>query len=186
MSVQTVRRRFTVEEYHRMVDAGILQEDDRVELLEGEVVEMAPIGSRHSGCVNRLTRLLSERSGGRAIVSVQNPIHLAEHSEPQPDVALLIPRPDFYRDSHPEPGDILLLIEVSETSESYDRAVKVPMYARYGVREVWLVDLIEDVVVVHRQPGPDGYLDTRVVRRGEPLSTDALADLVHESSQVLG
>ena len=153
MPVWTTRRRFTVEEYHRMVHAGIFQEDDRIELLEGEVVEMTPIGSRHSGCVNRLTRLLSERSSGRALVSVQNPIRLAEHSEPQPDVALLTPRPDYYGNSHPEPGDILLLIEVTETSESYDRAVKVPLYARYGVQEVWLVDLAEDVVVVYRQPG---------------------------------
>ena len=135
-----------------MVDAGILAEDDRVELLEGDIVEMAPIGSRHAACVNRLNQLLSTRIAGPFIVAVQNPIRLGEFSEPQPDLAILRPRPDFYSESHPGPEDILLLVEVSDTSAEYDREVKVPAYGTAAIPEVWLVDLASGR---HRgAPGP--------------------------------
>ena len=105
---QAVKRLFTTEEYHRMAPHGVLTEDERVELLAGEVMQMSPIGSRHAACVNRLARLLFTKVGGRAIVSVQNPIHLSGHSEPQPDLALLQPREDFYVDAHPEPEDVMM------------------------------------------------------------------------------
>lgn len=135
MAVQLLKRLFTVAEYHRMAEAGILGEDDRVELIEGEIVGMTPISSRHAGQVNRLVRLFTQRLGGRAILSVQNPIRLGEHSEPQPDVALLRPRPDFYATAHPGSEDVLLVIEVADlsacdaqagTSAAYDREVKPP------------------------------------------------------------
>ena len=152
-----VKRLFTVEEYHKMAKAGILGEDDRVELLEGEIVQISPIGSRHAACVMRLTELLSQRVVGRAHVRVQNPILLGEHSEPQPDVTLLRRREDFYASSHPRPEDVLLVIEVAETSAAVEREVKAPLYARYGIPEVWVVDLAGGQVEVFRRPSPQGY-----------------------------
>jgi Uma2 family endonuclease len=127
MSVQLLRRAFTVQEYHQMTRAGILTEDDRVELIEGEIVRMSPLGRRHAACVKRLLRLLDRGVGEGAIVGTQDPIRLGEQSEPQPDLALLQPRPDFYAQGHPGPQDILLVVEVMERSAGYDREVKVPL-----------------------------------------------------------
>jgi Uma2 family endonuclease len=186
MGVQLARRLFTVAEYHKMAEAGILSEDDRVELLEGEIVAMSPIGSRHAACVDRLTQYLVVQVRGRAIVRVQSPIRLGEHSEPQPDLALLKPRPDFYASSHPGPEDVLLVVEVAETSAAGDREVKVPMYARFGVPEVWLVDLAGDQVEVFREPSAEGYREVRVLRRGESLAPAFLPDLLLPVDAVLG
>ncbi|GIX47745.1 MAG: hypothetical protein KatS3mg131_1956 [Candidatus Tectimicrobiota bacterium] len=142
MAVTLPKRRFTVAEYHKLAEAGILSEDERVELIEGEIVAMAPIGSRHAGAVKRLLdQFIPLQAARRVLLSVQDPIRLGEHSEPQPDVALLRPRPDFYAAEHPGPEEVLLVVEVAETSAEYDREVKVPLYARFGVPEVWLVDL---------------------------------------------
>ncbi len=192
MATQLVRYLFTVDEYYKMAEVGIFHEDDRVELLEGEIVNMAAIGSRHAAGVDRLTRAFSRRLEGRApspglyIVRVQNPVRLGERSEPQPDLALLRPRPDFYSNAHPTPGDVLLLVEVSQTSEEYDREIKMPLYARYGIVEVWLVDLSAEIIEIYRSPSPDGYADVRRVGRGESLSVQALPDVVLEVNEVLG
>ncbi len=177
MSAQCVRRRFTVDEYHLMARTGILQEDDRLELLEGEIVEMAPIGSRHAACVNRLNGILSERLGGQAIVSVQNPIRLDEQSEPQPDLTLLRPRDDFYSVSHPESGDVLLVVEVADISEDYDRDMKVPLYARSAIPETWLVDLAGGSIEVYRSPSSEGYRDISRVGPGQRLAPQSFLDL---------
>lgn len=170
MAVQVVPRRFSVDEYHLMARAGILHKDDRVELLEGEIGEMAPSGSRRAACVDRLTRVLSEGLGRSAIVRVQGPIRLGEHSEPQPDVTLLKPRDDFYADATPGPEAVLLLIEVSETTQEYDRQVKVPLYAKWGVPEVWLVDLQGRRIHVYQDSAPDGYRRARAAEEGQSLS----------------
>ena len=181
-----VRHRFSVEDYHRMAQAGILGEDDRVELIDGEIMEMAPIGPAHAGTVLRLTTLLGQRLQGQALVSVQNPIRLGEHSEPQPDLCLLRPRHDYYRSSHPTAADVLLLIEVAEASAEYDREVKVPLYGRHGVGEVWLVDLGEGVIEVYRGPGAEGYGEVMVVGRGQTLSPLAFPDLGLSAEELLG
>jgi Uma2 family endonuclease len=186
VAVQLLRRRFAVEEYHRMAEAGILTEDDRVELIEGEIVEMAPIGSRHAACVKRLNRLFSQRVGERAIVDVQNPIRLGQHSEPQPDLSLLRPRQDFYASAHPGPQDVLLVIEVAETSADYDRQVKAPLYARAGVPELWLVDLQGQALEVFRSPTAAGYQETQRLSRGQLLSPQALDDLKVPVAEILG
>src|SRR5919109_5115464 len=136
MSVQIMKRLFTTEDYHRMMASGILSENDHVELLGGEIVEMSPISSRHAACVNRLTQLFSNRFGNRTIVNVQNPIHLSANSEPQPDLATLRPRADFYSAAHAEPKDVFVIIEVAETSAEFDRDVKLPLYAQAGIPEV--------------------------------------------------
>ncbi|MGH3665792.1 MAG: Uma2 family endonuclease [Egibacteraceae bacterium] len=186
MVVEQARRRFTVEEYERMGAAGILGEDDRVELLDGEIVEMTPIGPRHAGCVNRLTRLLVASLGDRAVVAVQNPAHLSLRSMPQPDLVVARPRDDFYQLAHPTPADVLLLVEVAETSASFDRRVKTPLYARAGIPEVWLVDVTSRRVVVHRAPGEGRYADVRTVRPGDRLAPQAFPDFVLTVADVLG
>lgn len=135
------RHRITVDEYYRMAEVGLLAPDARVELIEGEVVDMAPIGSRHGGTVNELTAALTSAVGERAIVSVQGAIRLGPRSEPQPDFALLRPRSDFYKRSHPAPADVLLVIEISDTTLRYDLQTKVPLYARHAIPAVWVADL---------------------------------------------
>ena len=181
---QVTRRRFTVHDYHRMGEVGILHEDDRVELIEGDLVEMAAIGTRHFTCVNGLNRLLVRNVDDEAIVSVQNPVRLNEHTEPQPDLAVI--RPRDYRLSLPGPEDVLLLIEVSDTTLAYDRNVKLPLYARAGIREVWIVDLAGEVIERHNYPSPDGYRSLQRARRGQSIESSALPDLSLTADDVLG
>jgi Uma2 family endonuclease len=170
-SGMTVQRphRFTVAEYHRMAEAGILGEDSRVELIRGQVVDMAPIGAPHLGMVNRLTRLLPGVLAGRGIISVQNPVRLDDGSEPEPDVAVLRPRPDDYQTATPCPSDVLLLVEVADTSLDDDRAIKAPLYAENGILEYWIMNLLNRTVEVHRQPRNGRYADVRCAGPGEVL-----------------
>jgi Uma2 family endonuclease len=186
MAVEVRRKKFTVDEYEQMGRAGIFGEDDRVELIDGEIVEMTPIGSRHAGCVTRTASLFGRRVGDRAIVSVQNPIRLGSHDEPQPDVAVLKPSPDFYSRSHPGPQDVLLVIEVSDASTVYDRDTKVPLYARAGIPEAWRVDLQTDLIEVYRDPSPEGYRQMRTVLRGERLVPSLLHGLEFAVEEILG
>lgn len=150
-----VRHRVSAREYHKMAEAGIFREDDHVELLDGEVVDMAPTGSRHASVVTLLNRMFSLTVGAHAIVKVQDPLHLDDSSEPEPDLMLLSPREDFYAAAHPEAADVLLLIEVGDTTVRFDREVKLPLYARHGVAEVWLIDLETRQLEVCRSPLPD-------------------------------
>jgi len=168
-----------------MAQAGILAEDDRVELIDGDLIDMTPIGSRHAGAVSRLTRLFGAAVGADAIVSVQNPVQLDRYSQPQPDLALLRPRADFYAQSHPQPADVLLIVEVAEASLDYDRDVKVPLYARHGIPEVWLLDVAGGCLTVYRAPGPDGYGQQRRITRAEPISPALLPAAVVELTDLL-
>lgn len=181
---EVTRRLFTVHDYHRMAEAGILHEDDRVELIEGELVEMAAIGSRHFTCVNTLNHFLVREIDGEAIVSVQNPVRLDERSEPEPDLTVL--RARDYRDSLPGPEDVLFLIEVSDTTLSYDRNVKLPLYARSGISEVWIVDLAGETVERHTGPSGEIYRHLERSRRGETLASSILPELVFDVNSVLG
>lgn len=180
------RRRFTVDEYHRMAEAGVLHEDDRVELLDGEVVLMSPIGPPHAACVNRLNHALTRRVGDDAIVSVQNPVRLDRHSEPQPDLLLLRPREDFYASATPRPEDVLLAIEVGDSSVRFDREVKAPLYARAGIGELWLVDVGARDVRVCRRPGEAGYGDVTVKRGDDAWSPEALPGVSIALREILG
>jgi Uma2 family endonuclease len=180
---RVTRRRFTVHEYHRMAEVGILHEDDRVELIEGELIEMAAIGTRHFTCVNGLNRFLVRSVGDEAIVSVQNPVRLDEYGEPQPDLAVI--RTRDYRESLPMPEDVLLLIEVSDTTLAYDRGVKLPMYARKGIREAWIVDLNAGAVERHTEPSGNCYRLTARAGRGEALASTALPKVVITVDAVL-
>lgn len=149
-----------------MANAGILNEDDRVELIEGEIVKMAPIGSRHAAVVERVGDLLQEAVGGRAMVRRQNPIQLGPLSELQPDVAVVRGRADYYAAAHPGPGDVLLIVEVADASLASDRNIKLPLYARAGIPEVWLIDLENEVVEVYRGATADGFAAMVRVLRG--------------------
>ncbi len=186
MSVQLIRHRFTVGEYHRLAEAGVLREEDRVELIEGEIIEMTPIGLRHAAAVDLLTRWLVQGSGSRAVVRVQGPIQLGLESEAQPDLAVLKPQDDFYRQKGPAPDDVLLLIEVADTSLAYDQRVKLPLYARAGVREVWLVDLVRNRVEVCADPGPDGYRRVETRARGDTLVPATFPELSLSVDALLG
>ena len=186
MSVQLTRHPFTVDDYHAMVMAGALKEDDRVELIEGEIIDMTPIGLRHAAAVNILTRWLVVGCGTRAIVQVQGPMQIGSESEPQPDLVALRPQANFYRSQAPTPDDVLLLIEVADSSLQYDRAVKLPLYAQAGVQEFWLVDLVRDEVHMHREPTPEGFRYIERRGRGSRLEPLAFPDLVLPVDELLG
>ena len=161
---------FTVDEYHRMAEAGVFREDDRIELIDGQVVEMTPIGVAHAGCVNRLTELFSRLAGTTATLSVQNPLILAEHQEPQPDFTVLRRRADGYGARHPRAGDVLLVIEVADTSVESDRRIKIPLYAEAGISEAWLVNLPADRIEVYCKPTGDKYAEVTSASRGHTLT----------------
>ncbi len=185
ITVQLLRRKFTVEQYHKMLESGILTEDDRVELIRGEVIEMSPIGTKHAACVNRLINLLVQLLGKRVIVAAQNPIRLNDNSQPQPDVALLKPRDDFYVTAHPQPQDIFLLIEVADSTIEYDQEQKIPLYAEANIIEVWLVDINEQIVEVYQQPTAAGYQHIQKFASGQTLSILGLSDVNISVNEIL-
>ena len=178
--MQTIpdRYRITTENYHQMGAIGIFPEDVRVELIDGELLKMAPIGSRHAGTVMQMVRLLNELCVGSALVNPQNPIALGEYSEPEPDIALLRTRSDFYKNALPAPADVLLIIEVAETSARYDRDIKLPLYAQHGIPEVWLIELSAGQMEIYRQP--DGNRYKQVLRPGadERIAPELLPHIV--------
>jgi Uma2 family endonuclease len=151
------RHRLDVDAYYKMAEAGILTHPRRVELIDGEIIDMAAIGSPHAAITNRLNRLLVSAVDGLALVSVQSPLRLDAYNEPEPDLMLLRPRPDDYRASHPGAADVLLLIEVSESSLAYDRSAKLALYAKFGVAEVWIVDVSGAAIEVYREPAGVAY-----------------------------
>ncbi|MCP4400542.1 MAG: Uma2 family endonuclease [bacterium] len=177
---------FSVEEYGLLSDAGILHEDDRLELIEGRIIDMAPIGSAHAGSVNRLLGIFVNLFQDRAIVSVQNPVQLDAYSEPQPDLMLLRPRDDFYAERHPEPEDVLLLLEVADTSLDYDRNVKIPLYAGHAIQEVWLLNLRDQTIEVYRAPSSAGYENILTLRGQQHVNPQTFPEVMLHVAQILG
>src|SRR5262245_42669786 len=178
MQTETTRKLFTVDDYYRMAEVGILKPTDRVELIEGEIVEMSPIGVRHAMAVNRATMIFARGVGDKAVVAIQNAARIDIYNEPQPDVVLIRPREGFYGIEHPKPEEVMLLIEVSETSLRFDRNIKLPIYARCGIPEVWIIDLNSDTISVYRKPKDKFYTETVVRGRGESISPGAFADFI--------
>lgn len=174
MAIELTPRRFTAGEYHQMIEAGVFGQDERLELIDGEIVQMSPIGDRHAACVRRLIALLSRLFADLAIVDAQDPIVVDVAYAPQPDLALLRPRADYYATQTPTTADCLLIIEVADTSAEFDRQIKAPRYARGGVAELWLIDLERDVVVAYRDPAGDAYQHVQVFHRGEAITITAL------------
>jgi len=186
MSAQLEPRRFNVTEYYQMAEAGILTPDDRVELIEGEIIKMSPIGSPHAACVSRLTRLLHASIGDEAIVWTQNPVRLNEFSEPIPDIALLKARKDYYAARHPVPKDVLLIIEVADTSLLKDRNIKMPLYAGAGLAEAWLINLPKELIEVYCELQNGKYRKCQKFKRGETAVSRTVTDLSLEINEILG
>lgn len=178
------RRRFDVDDYHRMISAGIVQEDDRVELLDGEIVQMHGAGRRHAACVLGLTHRLVTALTGRALIGIQNPVRLGRYSEPEPDVSVLRPREDLYVSTPPTPEDVFLVIEVADSSLAKDRSVKLELYAEAGVRELWIVDLTSDALLAHRDPEPRGYRSRERLTAGR-IAPLAFPDLELDLTEIL-
>src|SRR5947209_19828600 len=186
MSRQLAKRLLTADEYERMGEAGIFHPDDRLELLEGEIYEMSTIGSPHAARVDLLITLLTERAQRRFIVRGQSPVRLNDFSEPQPDVALLRWRDDFYRSAHPTPADVLLVVEVADTTAETDRKVKVPLYARAGIPEAWLVNTPDERIEVYSDPSGDSYRRVEHFGRGAEARSHTVAGLAVGVGELLG
>lgn len=178
MAINITRWQFTVADYACMREVGILHENDRVELLDGEVRPMHPIGPFHTALVNLLVVLFTRQIGDRAIVSVQNPIQLDAYSEPQPDIAIVQPRDDFYASAHPCPADVLGVVEVADSSLTYDRAEKLPCYAQAGIPEVWIVNIGNQTLEQYTLPHHGLYQQVHVAGHGEQITAQALDQVI--------
>ncbi len=185
MPVDAPKRLFSVDEYYEMAQQGILRPDNRVELIEGEIVQMTPIGSSHAGGVNWLSFTLMNKLGTRAVVSTQNPIRLSDYSEPQPDLLILKPREDFYRKQHPRVNEVYWIIEVADSLKGYDRKVKIELYAEHGIPEFWIVDLVKKVVEVYKHPEGIRFRDMKEYYSGDTISPLSFPNLVLPVKDIL-
>ncbi|WP_246828927.1 Uma2 family endonuclease [Synechococcus sp. PCC 7502] len=183
--MQLVRHKFTVEQYHQMAANGILSQSDRLELINGEIIEISPIGMLHASCVRRIINLLAAKLGDLAIIDAQNPVKLNNSSEPQPDIALLRKHDHFYATAHPQPQDIFLLIEVADTTISTDRTIKVPLYASSGVIELWLVDLNYQIIEVYAEPIGDHYRYIKQFKAGQTIYLKSFPRIDIEVNQII-
>ena len=179
------KHRFSVTEYHRMAEVGLLRPDARVELLDGQIIDMSPIGPFHGGVVNRLTRLFNRHAKDRWLVSTQNPVRLNDQSEPQPDVMLLQPSAGDYTTQHPAPEQVFLLIEVSDSTLSLDREEKLPAYGRAGIAEVWIINLTDQAIEVYREPHFTGYGTKTIFRQGQQVRPHTFSDLVVDVAELM-
>ena len=186
METEASKKLFTVDDYYKMLDAGILSEDDRVELIEGEIIQMSSMGSRHAAVVTRLNDLLVPLLKGTALLRPQLPLRLNEFNEPGPDIVVLKPRPDFYASRHPGPADVFLVLEISDSSLKYDRDVKLPIYAAARLPEIWIADLLGDEVLVYREPSGKRYKTSLSFRRGDSISCLTLPQIQLAVDDLLG
>ena len=187
VETQPRRRLFTVDEYYAMADAGILTRDERVELVDGEIITMAPIGNEHAASVDTGTYLFAPLMvAERATIRVQSHLRLDVHCQPEPDLMLLKWRDDFYRHQAPGAEDVLLLIEVSDSSLSYDRSVKLALYARFDIQEVWIANIPDRVIEVYTDPADGEYTTSRIYRQGETVTPAAFAYMRLPVSRVIG
>ena len=186
MSALAVKRPFTTTEYYKLLESGVLTEDDRVELIDGEIITMSPIGPRHTASVKRLNTFLVRKTFGLALIGVQDPIHLNQYSAPQPDISMLKFRDDYYASGHPEPEDTMIAIEVADSSVEYDRQVKIPKYAEAGIPEAWLIDLVNDRIEIYALPNEGIYQEVRIVLRHQKIISRTLPQLKLKAEDILG
>ncbi len=184
MPVQT-EHRFNVKEYYRMAETAVFRPGARMELLNGRIIDMSPTGPFHSGLVKRLNRIYTQLSQGRWQASVQDPLRLDDHSEPEPDFMLLKPSPDDYTSRHPQPEEVLLLVEVSDSTLGYDREEKIPAYGRAGIGEVWIVNLTDASIEIYRDPYFTGYGSKTVLRAGDQVAPQAFPDAIVAVAELL-
>lgn len=185
MTVLPARKTFTVREYHRMIDAGVFIGDSNYELINGEIVSKMTQGHLHISCINRLANLLIPKLVGKAIVSIQNAVSIGEISEPEPDVSILKYRDDFYENAKPTEKDVLLLIEVSDSMTSYDRKVKISLYAQANIEEVWLINLTRKIVEVYTQPENGKYKIAAKVGKTQSITPKLIPNITIEVSDII-
>jgi Uma2 family endonuclease len=185
-AMQILTHKFNVEQYHQMGEASIFAPGVRLELIQGEIVDMTPIGLKHAIAINRLNYLLTLRVRDRGIISIQNSIRLNNYSEPQPDVVILRHRQDFYANKFPAAEDVLLLVEVSDSSLKYDREVKVPLYAKSNIPETWVIDLNQEIIEIYRHPIENIYTLKQVINAGQSFSPVAFPDINLTPSDIFG
>jgi Uma2 family endonuclease len=186
MQIEASKKLFNVDDYYRMAEVGILGPEDHVELIDGEIIQMSPIGTRHAGCVTRINRLFNSAFRDRAVVSIQNPLRLNNYTEPEPDVVLLKYRNDDYSNKRMLPDDALLVVEVADTTLNYDRTVKLPRYAAAGVPEVWIMDLKTNRLLVHRDPKKSEFQTNLILKSGESVFVGAFPDTTFAIDELLG
>lgn len=187
MPTETItRKRFTVDEYHRMSDIGLFPEDKRFELIRGEILEMPGAKPPHSGRVNRLNHLFVSRLGDSVTVSVQNPSSIDDYSEPVPDVSLLKPRLDFYTKNHPLPEDVLLVIEISHTTLRFDTRIKGPLYAEAGIPEYWILNIPQNILEVRTDPVNERYTRLQTLKPGDMVTPHAFPQVSFRIEEILG
>ncbi len=174
MAVKLAQRLITVEEYYKMVDADILNEDDRVELIDGKIIEMCPIGSKHAGCVDKIVAALNRLNRTDILIRGQNPLRLGRYSEPEPDIAIVKFSSDYYSAQHPSAADALLVIEVSDSSYEYDKEVKLPLYASANIAECWIVNLEKKEIETHHSPIGDRYKNNELFLLDDDIHIKAL------------
>jgi Uma2 family endonuclease len=184
-AISVLKRLFTVQEYYQMGESGLFA-NERVELIRGEIIKISPIGRRHAACVDRCNYTFAHKLGTKVIVRIQNPLALDNTSEPEPDVMILKHKPDFYDTGHPQPTDVLLLIEVADSTIDSDRELKIPLYAEDGIVEVWLIDINNAYVEVYRQPTATGYQQIFKFYRGQTLSILTFPDINIAVDEILG
>jgi Uma2 family endonuclease len=182
---QPMRLRFTVDEYYRMIELGLLKDYEEAEIIEGELIKKTTIGDRHAAIVNRLNRFFSRNVNDEVLVSIQNPVRLSDYSEPEPDVALTDLR-KYDGERHPQPSEIILIVEVSDSTLKYDRDVKLALYAEAEIPEVWIVNLPNDIIEVHQKPCVGIYQLAKIFKRGETLASEILPDLSIAADEILG
>jgi Uma2 family endonuclease len=186
MQIEATKKLFTVDDYYRMAEAGILGPEDRVELIDGEIIEMSPIGTRHAGCVNAAIAAFSAVLQRRVTVSVQNPLRLSNYIEPEPDLVLLKPRKDSYRGKRVEGEDVLLVLDVADTTLRYDRDVKLPLYAAADIPEVWIEDLQHDLLLVYRDPQKSTYRTSLSLKRDKSVAVLAFPEVIFKVADLMG
>ncbi len=185
-ATSVLKRLFTVKEYYQMFDAGLFANGERVELIRGEIIKMSPIGRRHAACVIRSSDVFTRKLGDRILLSAQNPLALDNTSQPEPDVVLLKRKADCYESGIPQPQDVLLLIEIADSTINSDRELKIPLYAEDGIIEVWLVDINNACIEVYRNPTATGYQDIQKYYRGQNLSISSFLDISIAVDEILG
>jgi Uma2 family endonuclease len=185
MEVEVTKKRFTADEFHRMGEAGIFGPEERLELIDGEIIEMSAMGHRHAVCVSRVTTFLIRALGDRGVLRPQLPLRLTDWTEPQPDIVVLKPRTDFYAKKKPTPQDALLVMEISDSTLTLDRNIKLPRYAAAGIQEVWIGDLVHNVLLVYRDPRAKSYKAAFQFRSGDIVSALSFPDLAFQVDELL-
>ncbi|MBP0018468.1 MAG: Uma2 family endonuclease [Cyanobacteria bacterium SBLK] len=186
MTAQLLRKKFTVSEFCKMAETGIFSDEDNIELIEGEIVEMGKIGRRHAAYCDRLNDLFRDKFAKQVLLRVQSPIELNNLSQPQPDLALLRRREDYYESGHPQPHDIFLLVEVADTTIDSDREIKIPLYGKNGILETWLIDINAQCLEVYRDPSSQGYQSTQKLRRGQSIASLIFPTIAIEVNEIMG